>query len=97
MRKILSVLLILVLTLIFVQQVHAGIIDWDRKSGLRRVEGTIISIDRRNNQVTVKNSTNGRNATYNAAPDLLAGLMENDRVLLKYKRNTTNAHSIDKK
>jgi len=97
MRKYACILLVIVFVFIFMNQSYAGIIDWDRKMGLRRVEGVVVSVDKRNNQVIVKNNANGRNATYQAASDLLADLFGNEKVLLKYKKGTDIAHSIEKR
>ncbi len=96
MKKVLPILM-LAFSLVFVQQSFAGIIDWDRKMGLRRVEGTVVSVDRRSHQVTVKNSVSGKDVTYNATEDLISDVSEGDRILLKHKQDTKTVHSIEKK
>ena len=72
-------------------------IDWDRKMGLVRVEGVVLSIDRRDKQITVRNNKTGKNATYNATAELLYGISQDDTILLKHQKNTNTAYSIDKK
>jgi len=96
MRKIIPLLLMFVFIFAFIQESKAGIIDWDRKMGLRRVDGVVVSVDKRNSQITIKNRLNGKNASYQATTELLGGIEVDDRVLLKFKINTNIAQSIQK-
>jgi len=90
-------LLIFVFTLILIHPSNAALIDWDRKMGLKKIEGVLVSIDRRENQITIKNSANGKNEIYRVTARLLDGVTEDDEVLLKYKKDTNIVHFIKKR
>ncbi len=97
MKRAVALTVAVSLVLVLCSQSQAGIIDYDRRHGLQKIEGTVMAVDRRAGEITVRSKTSGKAQAYRVSPELLTGVPEGGQVLLKYQRKTNTVVSVNVK
>ena len=78
----------------FAKEMKAAAADSKAAAKLEIVRGDIVSMDKYNNQVTIKNPTTGKDETFSVNPNALASLKIGERVKITYDPGTTKARTI---